>query len=78
LDANSNHADVSRQLRSTTRLVRPEKCPALVDRVADENTGKRVKIETAVTEAGGGAAWFQHHGRIYRDHQQALPTQQSY
>jgi hypothetical protein len=56
LDANSNHADVSRQLRSTTRLVRPKKCPALVDRVAGENTGKRVKIEKAVTEAGGGAA----------------------
>jgi len=27
-----------------------------MDRVADENTGRRVKIEKAVTVAGGGAA----------------------
>jgi len=40
-----------------------------VDRVADNSTGTRVKIEKAVTEVGGGAAWFERHGRC-RDHQQ--------
>jgi hypothetical protein len=41
-----------------------------VDRVADENTGRRLKIEKAVTEPSGGAAWFERHGRMCRDHQE--------
>jgi hypothetical protein len=60
LNANSNPANALRQLDSTTRF-RETKRPVLLDRVADENTGKRVKVEkTATGPEGGGAAG---HGR---------------
>jgi len=48
LDANSDPANATRQLGSTTRF-RKTKRPVLLDRVADENTGKRVKIEKTAT-----------------------------
>jgi hypothetical protein len=72
LNANSNPANALRQLDSTTRF-RETKRPVLLDRVADENTGKRVKVEkTATGPEGSGAAGHKTFGRKYRDHEHKL------
>jgi hypothetical protein len=70
LEREVDPAGASYRLGSILRFAEMEKHPVLRDRAADENTGRRLKIEKTPTGRDSVPVRHAHFGRFGRDHRE--------